>query len=96
LELSRLAPIVRRVESNEMELVVLFGRGDAALEPVVDASSVSLFCTPAINLFPKRADRIQVSDSAYEHHVVPDRTRPLDFEVYEVTDVVGHTVGGES
>ena len=55
-----------------------------------------MFCTPAINLFHKRADRIHLSESAYEYHVVPDRTRPLDFEVYEVTAVVGHGIGTES
>ena len=59
-------------------------------------SNLALFCTPAVNLFPKRADRIHVSDSAYEYHVVADRTRPLDFEVYEVTSVVGHGVGTDS
>ena len=63
---------------------------------MVDASNFALFCTPAINLFPKRADRIHVTDSAHEYHVVADRTRPLDFEVYEVTDVVGHGVGADS
>ena len=26
----------------------------------------------------------------HEYHVVADRTRPLDFEIYEVTSVVGH------
>ena len=31
------------------------------LESVVDASNFALFCTPAVNLFPKRADRIHVS-----------------------------------
>jgi len=90
-----LEPALRRVDDEALELVILLGRGDASLESVVDASNVSLFCTPAINLFPKRADRIHVSDSTHEHHVVPDRTRPLDFEVYEVTDVVGHSTGAE-
>jgi flagellar P-ring protein precursor FlgI len=32
----------------------------------------------------------------HEHHIVPDRTRPMDFEVYQVTSVVGHGVGSES
>ena len=95
-ELAGLAPIVKRVDSSELELVILLGRGDATLESVVDASNFALFCTPAINLFPKRADRIQVSDNAFEYHVVADRTRPLDFEIYEVTGVVGHAVGAES
>ena len=34
-----------------------------------------------------------MDDSTHEYHVVPDRTRPLDFEVYAVTDVVGHGIG---
>ena len=96
VELTRLAPIIKRIDANELELVILLGRGDPTLESVVDASNFALFCTPAINLFPKRADRIQVSDNAYEYHVVADRTRPLDFEIYEVTGVVGHAMGADS
>ena len=37
--------------ANEVELVLLFGRGEPTLESVVDASNLALFCTPAINLF---------------------------------------------
>ena len=82
--------------SEQVELVILLGRGEPTLESVVDGSNLALFCTPAINLFPKRADRIHVSDSAHEYHVVADRTRPLDFEIYEVTSVVGHGIGTDS
>jgi type VI secretion system protein ImpG len=95
-ELTGLARGIQRAEGNEIELVILFGRGGPTLESVVDASNVALFCTPAVNLFPKRADRIHVSDSAYEYHVVADRARPLDFEIYGVTGVVGHGVGTDS
>jgi len=42
-----------------------------------------------INLFPKRADRIHLNELAAEHQVIPDRTRPLDFEVYQVRGVSG-------
>jgi type VI secretion system protein ImpG len=51
---------------------------------VVAADHFALFCAPAINLFPKRADRIHLSDQVAEHHLVPDRTRPMDFEVHQV------------
>jgi len=95
-ELAGLSRALRRVDSDHVELIVLFNRGDATLEAVVDASNLALFCTPAINLFHKRADRIQVSENAYEYHVVPDRTRPLDFEVYQVTSVEGHGIGTDS
>jgi type VI secretion system protein ImpG len=95
-ELSGLAPALRRLNTNEVELVVLLGRGDPTLESVVDRSNLSLYCTPAINLFAKRADRIHINDGSHEYHVVPDRTRPLDFEVYAVTEVVGHGIGTDS
>ncbi|HTU99167.1 MAG TPA: type VI secretion system baseplate subunit TssF [Luteitalea sp.] len=95
VDLHGLAPALRNVAGDEVELVVLFGRGDASLESVVDASNVALFCTPAINLFERRADRIHIADDAYEYHVVPDRTRPTDFEVFEVTGVVGHGAGAD-
>jgi hypothetical protein len=71
-------------------------RGEPTLERVVDRSNLALFCTPAINLFHKRADRIHVGESAHEYHVVADRTRPLDFEIYEVTSVKGHGAGTDS
>ena len=95
-ELTGLARALKRVETNQVELVILLGRGDATLESVVDASNLALFCTPAVNLFQKRADRIHVSDNAHEYHVVADRTRPLDFEIYEVTSVIGHGIGSDS
>jgi type VI secretion system protein ImpG len=95
-ELSGLSKAIKRVDGNQLELVILLGRGDPTLENVVDASNLSLFCTPALNLFAKRADRIHVNDSVHEYHVVPDRTRPLDFEVYAVTSVVGHGIGTDS
>src|SRR4029077_14425688 len=55
----------------------------------------ALFCSPAINLFPRRADRIHLTDRSEEHHVLVDRTRPMDFEVYAVTGVTGFGVGNE-
>jgi type VI secretion system protein ImpG len=96
LEISGLAPAVARTGADEIELVVLLGRGDTTLERVVDGSNFALFCTPAINLFSKRVDRINVSDGSHEYHVVADRTRPLDFEVYQVTAVTGHGIGSDS
>lgn len=96
LDLQGLAPAIERHEGTELEIVLLFERGDAALESVVDASNFSLFCAPAINLFPKRADRIHVTDNTHDYHVVADRTRPMDYEVYEVSSVLGYGVGNDS
>lgn len=88
--LDGLAPAVKRCTSNILDIVVLLDAEDLELEAAVDAGCFALNCTPAVNLFPKRADRIQLSDRFSEFHVVPDRTRPLDFEVYRVLAVTGH------
>lgn len=95
-EVAGLSHGLSRVDGDQVELVILLGRGDPTLESVVDRSNLALFCTPAINLFDKRADRIHVSDATYEYHVVADRTRPQDFEIYDVTEVVGHGIGTDS
>ena len=84
-----------RVSGHEAELVVLFGRGDPTLEAVVDREALALFCTPAINLFLKRLDRIAITPATWEHHVVPDRTRPMDFEVHALDSVTGHGSGAQ-
>ncbi|MGZ8203422.1 MAG: type VI secretion system baseplate subunit TssF [Burkholderiales bacterium] len=96
IDIEGLAPAFRRHGGNELEIVLLFGRGDAALESVVDRASLALFCTPAINLFPKRADRVHVTDTTHSYHVVADRTRPMDFEVFEVTGVTGYGASSDS
>jgi len=91
-DVAGLAPALALAD-EEVELVLLFGQGDAALESVVDNAHFLLHCTPAINLFPKRADRIHINDSSHEFHVVADRTRPMDYEIYELTEVLGHFHG---
>ncbi|HYS15105.1 MAG TPA: type VI secretion system baseplate subunit TssF, partial [Burkholderiaceae bacterium] len=93
-EVCGLAKAVRRVARNEFEIVLLFERGDAALEALVDAGSLALFCTPAINLLPKRLDRVQVSEGTWEFHVVADRTRPIDFEIYRIEQVTAYGGAG--
>jgi len=90
VEFGGLGSAVRRCEDNEFDVIILLREPDLELEGRVDATTFALFCSPAINLFPKRADRIHLSDRFSEFHVVPDRTRPLDFEVYEVLRVIGH------
>ena len=92
-EIGDLAGRLATVRGDEVELVIFCFRGDSALESLIDAGSLALFCTPAINLFRKRLDRIAIGPGAWEFHVVPDRTRPMDFEVHSLDSVVGHGTG---
>jgi type VI secretion system protein ImpG len=94
-ELGGLQKGLAKCKDSELDLLVLLGRADNTLENVVDAGNFALYCTPAINLFPKRADRIHITHRVSEHHVVPDRTRPADFEVFAVSEVGGFTASAD-
>ncbi|EDY3093270.1 type VI secretion system baseplate subunit TssF [Salmonella enterica] len=81
---------LQKVQGNVAEIVILLNR----LPPdwlihQTDAAQFSLFCTPVINLFPRTTTRIEVTHSVTEQHLVVDRTRPLDYEVFSVQEVEG-------
>jgi type VI secretion system protein ImpG len=96
IDVEGLRDAAARHSGEELDLVLLFSHADNALVGRVDASNTALFCAPAINLFSKRLDRIALTEGAHEYHAVPDRTRPMDFEVCEVTSVTGLGVGADS
>ncbi len=72
------------IDAAEFEILVLFDRPYPLLEAQVSAENFRLGCTPAINLFRRRADRVHLSDRTSEYHLIVDRTRPMDFEVVDV------------
>jgi type VI secretion system protein ImpG len=82
------------VAGSVVELTLLFSRLGQQLDGAVSAANFALNCVPAINLFPKRTDRIQVDEGNFEFHVVADRTRPLDFEIYDVVSLTGYDDSG--
>ena len=88
-----LGPSLQRLAAQEVDVILLLGQPAPGLERVLDAGNFATHCTPAINLFPKRFDRIQLNDRGPEFHLVPDRTRPMDFEVYRVDGVTGYGAG---
>ncbi|EHK62810.1 type VI secretion system baseplate subunit TssF [Achromobacter arsenitoxydans] len=77
-------------DTREFELTLLFSAAAPELEGAIEASNLALHCAPVINLFPKLADRVAVTPRTSEYHVVVDRSRPLDYEVFGVTRVTGH------
>ena len=62
VELAGLAPAVRGLPAHEIEIVVLTRPPRPALEGRSRRATSRCYCTPAINLFPRRADRIHLTD----------------------------------
>lgn len=92
-----LKKLASQSKEDILDLTILLDCQVGELENLVDKKQLALFCTPAINLFPKRGDRIAIDTPRHEYHVVVNRTQPLDYEVYAVTGVIGHSdeVGSE-
>jgi len=88
-EFTGLKKAFKQCDSNEVDVFILLNRSNAKLINAVETSQFALFCTPAINLFPKRIDRIHVNQKLSEFHLVPDRSRPMDYEVCQLTEVTG-------
>jgi type VI secretion system protein ImpG len=83
-------------DGDELELYLAMGRAQSGLENALDATQFRLSCTPAVNLFTRATDRVHVNNVDTEYHVVPDRNRPLEFEVHSLLKLEGIGTGGES
>jgi type VI secretion system protein ImpG len=91
-----LASSVSRCTAEQLELIVLFKAADPLLEQNLSAANFALYCTPAINLFPMRTERVHLDEQRSEYHVSPDRTRSMDYEIYEIEGVTGYGSGAEA
>jgi type VI secretion system protein ImpG len=93
--LGNLKEAIKTFEGDEFEIYIGLDRIQPSLENALDSSQFRLFTAPVINLFPKEVDRIHVTPFDAEHHVLPDRNRPMDFEVFSVDKMTGVGAGGE-
>lgn len=95
-EVSGLREIVASASGDEIEIYLAMRRVQPALENAIDASCLRLGCTPAINLTQRKTDRIHVTNTRTELHLVADRSRPMDFEIFGIEQLQALGAGGES
>ncbi|MCB1986757.1 MAG: type VI secretion system baseplate subunit TssF, partial [Nitrosomonas sp.] len=89
VQLNGLQSSIQKIGASELEIVILLDTVQDKLEHAIQSSNFKLNCAPAINLFEKQADRIHLKPQDAEHHLVIDKTRSNDFEVFSLLDVVG-------
>lgn len=95
LTLRGLQQAFAQINGPSAEIVLFLDKAALNLAAQVTAARFALFCTPVINLFPMRTDRIEVHPGVTEFHLVADRTKPMDFEIYSVLQVLGQKSGGQ-
>ena len=91
-----LQPILKQVKDGDpVDIFILLKQSVGSLSAAIEPSAFELFATPAVNLFEKRCDRVHISGRDVDYHVIPDRTAPLDFEVYGIKSVKGISSEGQ-
>jgi type VI secretion system protein ImpG len=90
VNLTGLDQVLPKCSGQKFDLVIHLNSRNNDLENVIGKSNFLPFCVPAINLFPKRADRITLNNVDHEFHVLADRGRPLDYEIHQVLSVSGY------
>ncbi len=92
--LTGLRDILARLPARAIDVVVCFSEVDPRLSAAVAPGKFALYAAPAVNLFEKTTDRVPIEASRYEHHVVPDRSRYLDYEPHKILSVQAYHRGG--
>ncbi|MCA9024289.1 MAG: type VI secretion system baseplate subunit TssF [Planctomycetaceae bacterium] len=88
-EIRGLQDALHVLETDRFSILLLCEQEDPYLERRITRRDFELFCTPAVNIFPKRADRCQVNPAKRDFHVLPDRSCPTDYEVWRIADITG-------
>ncbi|MDB5511546.1 MAG: type secretion protein [Enterovirga sp.] len=91
--LTRLAELVSRIPAKSIDILFTFDEVNGRLAAAVQPSAFALYTAPAVNLFEMTMDRVPVQARQHEYHLVPDRSRYLDFEPHRVLAVFAHHVG---
>ncbi|MFD3190508.1 type VI secretion system baseplate subunit TssF [Sedimentitalea sp. HM32M-2] len=94
VELQGLRPALARAKGPDVDIYILLKENRSEVAPMVVPEAFTLNAVPAINLFPKRCDRVHVTARDTEQHIVPSRTAGMDFEIYELQNVVGISGAG--
>jgi type VI secretion system protein ImpG len=91
--LTGLQKIFARIPAQTVDILITFDEINTRLAASSDVAMFALYASPAINLFEKTLDRIPVNRSQHEYHIVPDRSRTLDYEPHRLLDVFAHYRG---
>jgi type VI secretion system protein ImpG len=79
-------PVLERAK-DKLEIFFYLRRSPVELQRNLTPESFACGCTPMVNLFPKRAEPVRLTQREPEVRLVPDARRALAFEVYSVERV---------
>ncbi|PXA98388.1 type VI secretion system baseplate subunit TssF [Nostoc sp. 3335mG] len=85
-----LRDVLAKVPGHSIDLLIEFDRTLPRLATRISQTNFNLYAVPATNLFAMDTSRVPITPNAHEHHIVPDRSRWMEFEIHRVLDVHAH------
>lgn len=83
------------VGPQQADLIIFLNRYHPELGRELDHEALRAQCTPAVNLFFKRAEPIRMTDNVTEYRVIPNARGPAAAEVYSVDRVTAVSASGQ-
>jgi len=93
-ELTKLAGVMPKLKAKAVDILFTFDEVNTRMSAAVQGGMFALYAAPAVNLFEKTTDRVPIRSNQHEYHVVPDRSRYLDYEPHRILEVYAHFQGG--
>ncbi|MDU9005933.1 type VI secretion system baseplate subunit TssF [Sedimentitalea todarodis] len=94
VELQGLRAALARATGPDVDIYILLKESRSEVAPLVVAEAFTPNAVPAVNLFPKRCDRVHVASSDTQQHIIASRTAALDFEIHSLQNVTGISSAG--
>jgi type VI secretion system protein ImpG len=89
-KLQGLRKLLSQIDAPAFDILFECLAAPPRLASIVNPKMFSLYTVPAVNLFEMNCSRVPVRRGEHEHHVVPDRSRVLEFEAHRIIDVFAH------
>ena len=83
------------VQPQQVEVVFLLKRFHPVLQRELDRDALRIQCTPAVNLYFKRAEPIRMSDNLVEYRVIPNARGPAAAEIFSIDRVTAVSASGQ-
>ena len=93
LKLIGLRRVLQQLQAKTVDVIFAFSAANPRLPAAIRADRFALYASPSINLFERTTDRIEVKSNLHEYHVVPDRSRYLEYEPHQILEVYAHYQG---
>lgn len=93
-ELTSLNTIFPALKAKSVDIIFVFDEVNTRLAAAATKAMFALYTAPAVNLFEKTTDRVPVKTNQYEYHVIPDKSRYLDYEPHQILEVYAHYPAG--